>query len=55
MLDELEVALVTAVIHACLARVDEPLGSCEVLVIPDADHADDLALCLSMGSSLRAE
>ena len=55
MLDELDDVLVTALVDAGLARVDERLGSFEVLVIPEAGRADVMALCQSMGYVISPE
>ncbi len=49
VLDELDDVLVTALVDAGLAHVDERLGSLEVLVIPEAGRANVMALCQSMG------
>ena len=49
MLDELDEALVDALLNAGLAQVAEPLGHYEVLVINEASRVDVIALAESMG------
>lgn len=54
MLDELDDELVEALMDAGLARVEEPLGSFEVLVIPADGRAAVIALAESLGFSVQS-
>lgn len=49
MLDDLDPSIVSALLDSHLARVEEPLGHHEILVIDEAGRAEVVALVESMG------